>query len=80
MTLVAGVDSSTQSCKVVVRDADTGALLRSGSAPHPPGTEVAPAAWWDALQTAVQAAAGPVPGGENPGAGGYADGGQGTGL
>ena len=35
MTLVAGVDSSTQSCKVEVRDADTGALrgLRAGAAP-----------------------------------------------
>ena len=31
MPLVAGVDSSTQSCKVVVRDAETGALVRSGS-------------------------------------------------
>lgn len=42
MTLVAGVDSSTQSCKVVVRDADTWALRRWGRAAHPPGTEVAP--------------------------------------
>ena len=47
MTLVAGVDSSTQSCKVVIRDADTGALVRQGRAPHPDGTEVDPAAWWD---------------------------------
>ena len=38
MALVAGVDSSTQSCKVVVRDADTGALVRSGRASHPDGT------------------------------------------
>ena len=30
MALVAGVDSSTQSCKVVIRDAATGALVRSG--------------------------------------------------
>ena len=43
MTLVAGVDSSTQACKVVVRDADTGALVRAGRAPHPDGTAVAPA-------------------------------------
>lgn len=56
--LVAGVDSSTQSTKVVVRDADTGAELRSGSAPHPVGTEVDPAAWWAALQQAVAAAGG----------------------
>ncbi|GEL95728.1 xylulokinase [Cellulomonas composti] len=58
MALVAGVDSSTQSCKVVVRDAATGALVRSGRASHPDGTEVAPAAWWDALQTAVADAGG----------------------
>ena len=42
MPLVAGVDSSTQSCKIVIRDAETGALLRRGSAPHPEGTEVDP--------------------------------------
>ena len=58
MTLVAGVDSSTQSCKVVIRDADTGALVRSGRASHPEGTEVDPAAWWDALQEAVADAGG----------------------
>ena len=42
MALVAGVDSSTQSCKVVVRDAETGALVRSGRASHPDGTEIHP--------------------------------------
>lgn len=58
MRLVAGVDSSTQSCKVVVCDADSGEVIRSGSAPHPEGTEVAPEAWWEALQTAISAAGG----------------------
>lgn len=58
MTLVAGVDSSTQSCKVVVRDADTGAVVRSGRAAHPEGTEVPPAAWWDALRAAIADAGG----------------------
>ena len=58
MSLVAGVDSSTQSCKVVVRDASTGALVREGRAPHPDGTEVDPAAWWDALTSAIEAAGG----------------------
>jgi xylulokinase len=58
MTLVAGVDSSTQSCKVVVRDAATGALVRSGRAAHPDGTEVDPAAWWGALLTAFADAGG----------------------
>ena len=58
MTLVAGIDSSTQSCKVVIRDAGTGALLREGTARHPGGTEVDPEAWWAALQEAVAAAGG----------------------
>lgn len=58
MTLVAGVDSSTQSCKIVIRDAETGELVREGVAPHPPGTSVDPAAWWEALQQAVVAAGG----------------------
>ena len=58
MTLVAGVDSSTQSCKVVIRDLDTGAVVRTGRASHPAGTEVDPAAWWDALQTALDDAGG----------------------
>jgi xylulokinase len=56
--LVAGVDSSTQSCKVVVRDAASGALVREGRAPHPDGSEVDPAAWWDALAAAAAAAGG----------------------
>jgi xylulokinase len=50
--LVAGVDSSTQSCKVVLCDAGDGTVVASGSAPHPDGTECDPAAWWDALQAA----------------------------
>jgi xylulokinase len=58
MPLVAGVDSSTQSCTVVVRDAESGALARSGRAPHPSGTEVDPAAWWDALAAALKEAGG----------------------
>ena len=58
MTLVAGVDSSTQSCKVVVREASTGALVRAGRATHPDGTEVHPDAWWQALRSALDAAKG----------------------
>jgi xylulokinase len=56
--LVAGVDSSTQSCKVLVVDADDGSVVRSGSAKHPAGTEVDPEAWWTALQEAIEAAGG----------------------
>jgi xylulokinase len=58
VTLVAGVDSSTQACKVVVRDAETGELVRSGRAPHPPGTEVDPSAWEGALLSALADAGG----------------------
>ena len=41
--IVAGVDSSTQSVKIVLRDSETGALIKSASRPHPDGTEVDPA-------------------------------------
>ncbi|MFB9474881.1 xylulokinase [Nonomuraea salmonea] len=58
MTLVAGVDSSTQSCKVVIRDAETGELVRQGRAPHPTGTEVHPSHWWTALLQAIEEAGG----------------------
>jgi len=58
MAFAAGVDSSTQSCKVVVRDAETGVLIREGRATHPDGTEVAPAHWWRALGEATAAAGG----------------------
>ncbi len=58
MTLVAGIDSSTQSSKVVVCDTEDGRVVRSGSAPHPPGTEIHPDKWWDALQRAIDDAGG----------------------
>src|SRR5919198_1553145 len=48
MTFVAGVDSSTQACKIVVCDAETGAVVREARAPHPDTTEVDPAYWWTA--------------------------------
>ena len=49
MVLVAGVDSSTQSVKVVVCDADTGAIVREARGSHPDGTEVDPRRWWEEL-------------------------------
>ncbi len=55
---VAGVDSSTQSCKVLIVDPATGAMVRSGSAPHPGGTEVDPRHWWKAFRAAAVAAGG----------------------
>lgn len=53
MSLVAGIDSSTQSCKIVVCEADTGTVVREARAPHPDGTEVHPNAWWEALAQAA---------------------------
>jgi xylulokinase len=52
-TLVAGVDSSTQSTKVVVCDAGTGEVVREGRAVHPDATEVHPEAWWKAFRAAT---------------------------
>jgi xylulokinase len=47
--LVAGVDSSTQSTKVLLCQADDGTIVGQASAPHPDGTECDPELWWDAL-------------------------------
>ncbi len=58
MTLVAGIDTSTQACKVVVRDGETGVLVRSGRAAHPDGTEIDPEHWWTAFTTAAADAGG----------------------
>jgi xylulokinase len=56
MPLVAGIDSSTQSTKVEIRDLDTGRVLGRGSSPHPlvtpPVSEQAPGEWWSALELA----------------------------
>ena len=58
MALVAGIDSSTQSCKVLVCDAETGEILREGRDRHPGGTEIDPAAWESAATMAVASAGG----------------------
>ncbi len=50
--LVAGIDSSTQSVKVLLVRASDGTVVDQSSAPHPGGTEVYPDAWWEALQSA----------------------------
>ena len=64
MPLVAGVDLSTQSTKVEVRDADTGTVVAAGRAPHPavqpPRSEQDPAAWWTAFERAWAGAGSPV--------------------
>lgn len=63
LTLVAGVDSSTQSTKVEIRDADSGTLVSSGRAAHPPAKQVRegqseadPTTWWQALGAALRQA------------------------
>ena len=58
MALVAGVDTSTQSCKVLIVDADSGEVVRQGAASHPDGTEVSPRHWWTAFEEAVAQAGG----------------------
>ena len=58
MALVAGIDTSTQSCKVLIKDADSGSDVRFGKAAHPDGTEVHPDHWWTAYQEAVAQAGG----------------------
>ncbi|GAA0458871.1 FGGY family carbohydrate kinase [Streptomyces sp. NPDC046215] len=56
MGIVAGLDSSTESTRIVVCDADTGAVLRQGYAPHPPSAaDGDPQAW---LMSLGEAAAG----------------------
>ena len=56
--LVAGVDTSTQSCKVRITEAGTGRMVRFGKAPHPDGTSIDPQAWWEAFQEAARQAGG----------------------
>ncbi|MGW3273923.1 xylulokinase [Streptomyces kronopolitis] len=55
--LVVGVDSSTQSTKALVVDADTGAVLARGQTPHTvgggEGKESDPGQWWRALGEAL---------------------------
>jgi xylulokinase len=50
--LVAGIDSSTQSTKVLLVNADDGTVVAQASAPHPDGTECPPDRWWEALTAA----------------------------
>ncbi|MBA0052426.1 xylulokinase [Streptomyces sp. AJS327] len=56
--LVVGVDSSTQSTKVLVVDAATGVVVARGQAPHEvstgTGRESDPERWWDALGAALR--------------------------
>jgi len=62
--LIAGVDSSTQSTKVEVRDLDSGDVVARGAAPHPtttpPRSEQDPHSWWAAFEAAWAAAGSPA--------------------
>lgn len=64
MALVAGIDSSTGSTKVEVRDLDTGSIVGRGAAPHPPTSpprsEQDPEAWWTAFDVAWAEAGAPA--------------------
>ena len=55
---VIGIDSSTQSTKAEVRSLETGELVASGKAPHPPTSppvsEQDPLAWMDAMTSAIE--------------------------
>lgn len=53
---VAGVDSSTQSVKVIVLE--NGEIIRRAAVAHPSGTQVNPELWWSALQEAINKAGG----------------------
>ena len=58
MSLVAGVDCSTQSTKVVVVDADSGEVVATGRAQHTVtgsggARETHPDVWWEALRGAL---------------------------
>lgn len=71
MPLVAGIDSSTQSTKVEVRDVASGRVLGAGWAAHPavspPRSEQSPDGWWSALvQAVLEALAGVAENGAEP--------------
>lgn len=58
MQVVAGIDSSTQSCKVELRYLESGELIGTSSSPHPatfpPKSEQDPQVWWLAFVDAFE--------------------------
>jgi xylulokinase len=60
--LVLGIDSSTQSTKALVVDADSGEVVSESRAAHPEGTEVDPQHWWRAGCAAIGSAVAKAPG------------------
>lgn len=53
MSYVLGVDSSTQSCKALLVDAESGEVVDQGRASHPWGTQIDPRIWVAALKEAT---------------------------
>jgi xylulokinase len=70
MKVVAGVDSSTQSCTVVLRAIDSGESMGVGRSPHPattpPVSEQHPHDWWSAFQLAMRQALATAEAGNEP--------------
>lgn len=56
MSIVIGVDSSTQSCKVLAVDAENGEIVSAASASHPDVTAIDPRIWSGALRQAWHSA------------------------
>ena len=52
-TYVLGIDSSTQSCKALLVDAQTGEVAATERQSHPAGTQVDPSAWIEAMEQAI---------------------------
>ncbi len=53
-SVVLGIDSSTQSTKVLAVDVETGEVVGTGRAPHSGGDIQSPDEWWHALRLAVR--------------------------
>jgi xylulokinase len=56
MSIVIGVDSSTQSCKVLAVDAENGEIVSAASAGHPDVTAIDPRIWSGAVRQAWHSA------------------------
>ncbi|MCK2238330.1 MULTISPECIES: xylulokinase [unclassified Crossiella] len=62
MALTIGIDSSTQSTKALVVEAETGQVIAQGRAAHPDATEVDPRVWLAACRDALAQATAGLPG------------------
>lgn len=62
MAFTVGIDSSTQSTKALVVEAETGRVVAEGRAAHPDATEVDPAVWLAACRDALAEATAGLPG------------------